>query len=134
MKSAPRSPTFVRLGAVIFLFSLQSFALADEVSNASHGSEVEIIDFQGETILWFKSEIATAVMKAREEAEKQKVSLDLITRYTVIIGRDDLRVTLAPEAKGGLDGPEFWIEFRRSDMKITKINNKLKEEDLKTKQ
>ncbi len=84
-----------------------------------------VFESYGEKVLIFGSDVADAVTKAREEAVKQNVNLDDMTQYMVVFDRGKLRVTLAPPYKGGLDGPEFRVEFRRSDLKVLRVDNRL---------
>ncbi len=84
-----------------------------------------VFESYGEKVLIFGSDIADAVTKAREEAMKQNVNLDELTRYMVVFDTGKLRVGLAPPYKGGLDGPEFRVEFRRSDLKVLRVENRL---------
>jgi hypothetical protein len=120
-----------RFGALILLswlcvFAHASDSVADQLPAASTPIDPTVFDSYGERVLFFSSDIADAVTKAREEAVRQNVNLNEMTRYMVFFGKGDyLRVSLAPPYTGGLDGPEFQVEFRRSDLKLLKVENKL---------
>ena len=98
---------------------------ADQLPTASAPTDPMVFESYGEKVLIFGSDIADAVTKAREEAMKQNVSLEDMAQYMVVFDKVELRVTLAPPYKGGLDGPEFRVVFRRSDLKVLRVENNL---------
>ena len=132
MSSAASSTVIsvARFGALIFtswmyVYVGASNSAANQRSTVSTPIDPVVFESYGEKVLLFGSDIADAVMKAREEAMKQNVNLDKMTRYIVVFDKDNLRVGLAPPYEGGLDGPEFRVVFRRSDLKVLRLENKL---------
>ena len=132
MSSAASSTVIpvVHFGALIFALwmcvcAIASSSAANHLQTASTPIDPLVFESYGESVLIFGSDIANAVTMAREEAVKQNVNLDEMTRYTVVFDKVKLRVGLAPPYKGGLDGPEFRVEFRRSDLKVLRVENNL---------
>jgi hypothetical protein len=121
--------TFLQLILVFFLFVALdgSPAAASDVGDGNMSKvDAFVREHHGQKVLLFTADIATIVAEARTEAERQGVDLNKIAGYMVIMGKDRLRVSLGPQSSGGLDGPEFWVEFRRADLKMLEVKNELR--------
>ena len=114
-----------------FLFGIagKSLAILFFVSAIACAAEFEDAFLSNRTdtkVLFLTSDVIKVLELTKLEAQKQNVQFDQITRYIVVFNKDTMQVSLAPPYKGGLDGPEFSVEIRRSDFKVLSVVNKLK--------
>lgn len=107
---------FAKSLATVFFFV--SHAQANEFDGAY------LADRYGRKVLFLDSEIVSAIEATKLEASKQKVSMDTIVRYTIAFDKEKIAVSLLPPYEGGLDGPEFRVEFSRPELKVLEIVNK----------
>ena len=84
-----------------------------------------LLDRPNTKVLFLTSDVVTALELAKVEAQKQNVPSLQMVRYAVFLNADTYLVSLAPSYAGGLDGPEFRVEIRRSDFKVLSVVNNL---------
>jgi len=82
--------------------------------------DARIVDRHNEKILFLTSDAVRALEIGKLEAQKHHIQLKDITRYAVTFEENSYTVALLPPYEG-LDGPEFRVEIRRSDMKILDV-------------
>jgi hypothetical protein len=103
-------------------FSVFFYSLA--IASASDSFD-DVIFLKQPKVLILTSDVVTALELAKLEAQKQNVQSKQMARYAVFLDVDTFLVSLAPPYTGGLDGPEFRVEIRRSDLKVLSVVNKL---------
>ena len=109
------------MGSLVLVFLL----LGSTIAPASEFDDAFISDRYDRKVLFLTSDIVRALELAKLEAQKVNVKLEQLTRYAIFFEKDILIVSLAPPYKGGLDGPEFRVEIRRSDLSVLSVENKL---------
>ncbi len=103
----------------VFLYSLSVAVAADPFHDAT------VLERPDVKILFLSSDVAIALEIAKLEALKQKVRPEQMAQLAVFFYTDTFLVSLGPPFGGGLDGPEFRVEIRRSDFKILSVVNRL---------
>jgi hypothetical protein len=123
---------FSKLGkyvaAIGLVASINFFHPFPMVSASNPFDDVFLSDRYGSKTLFMTPEVVTGLELAKHEAQKQNVQLEQIAIYSVVFYPDTFSVSLSPEYKGGLDGPTFTVEIRRTDMKVLQVSNTLETE------
>ena len=112
-------PRISSLAISILIYSLSVAVAADPFHDAIALERPDV------KILYLSSDVAIALEIAKLEAQKQKIAPDQIGHLAVFFYADTFLVSLGPPYGGGLDGPEFRVEIRRSDFKVVSVVNKL---------
>jgi hypothetical protein len=112
--------------SVIVAFGLLFSLFMHAIAFASDVEDTILIDRPDTKMLVISSDTVAALQIAKDEAEKRKVDLRQVKRYMIVFEKDVIQVSLAPPYRGGLDGPEFRVEIRRSDLKLLSAQDGLK--------
>ncbi len=110
----------------LLMFALLFFpiALAAEFEEALF-EDAFLSDRNGRKVLHLTSGAIEALKIAEAEAQSQNVDVKQLKSYMFVFEKDRIYVFFAPPYRGGLDGPEFRVEMRRSDLKVLSVINTL---------
>ena len=112
----------------ILIFASLAFSIflsADIASAFDPFQDAFLLDRPNTKVLFLTSDVVTALELAKFEAQKLNIQSLQMVRFAVFFNSDTYLVSLAPPYTGGLDGPEFRVEIRRSDLKILSVVNNL---------